>query len=78
MDREERLERQKKLEFLDSLKADPHISEASDVELNVEPKVLSSHLFKFGLNVHNLNAVVEGFKETADKQQEEIDEIREA
>ena len=67
MNMDERKERKQKLEFLDSLKADPHISEASDIELNVEPKVLSSHLFKFGLNVHNLNSVVESFKERADQ-----------
>ena len=62
MDAEARAGHKKKLAMLESLKVDPHISEVSDVEVNVEPKVLSNHLFKFGLNVQNLNSVVDEFR----------------
>ena len=55
--------RAQRREDLDNYKVDPaKVEDASEVELNVEPRNLTSHLFKFGLDMTNLDGVLETMK----------------
>ena len=40
-----------------------NVETATEVEINVEPKKMSTNLFKFGLNLDNLNIILDGMKE---------------
>jgi hypothetical protein len=60
---EERKKRAERREALKVYKVEPAaVEDASEVEVNVEPKNLSSHLFKFGLDMSNLDGVLEAMK----------------
>ena len=57
---EKEAKREKRRELLSQQKIDPiKIEEESEVEVNVEPKNLSSHLFKFNLDLNNLNGILD-------------------
>jgi hypothetical protein len=77
---EKEAKREKRREMLDYQRIDPiKVEEESDVEPNVEPKNLSSHLFKFNLDLNNLNGILDrmqseisGLQETCTSQQEQL------